>query len=67
MRENDYKPNQPAEAQNLQDEGGVYQIDKTTQRILAVGATVSIVMLSLGVVVWSLGQINLSLELKRGA
>lgn len=63
MRENDSKDKQPAEGQDTQGDG--YQIDKTSQRILAVGATLGIVLLSLSAVVWSLGDVNLSLKLKR--
>lgn len=38
--------------------------DKSSQRILAVGATLGIVLLSLGAVVWALGNANLDLRLK---
>lgn len=49
--------------QNIQESNS--KPDKTSQRILAVGATLSMVLLSLGVVVWSLGNLRLSIKLKK--
>lgn len=51
------------QGQNTQNNGS--DPDVTSQRILAVGATLSMVLLSLGVVIWSLGNLRLSLKLKK--